>query len=156
MKNKKINILLIVVTVIFFIGLFFAKDKLNCFVTNYKLRNNDVEINKTDSVTFFEQFNNSSNTYLFKLSLIELGGYGCKPCMKMDTVLQKIKTIYKDEVNIKTFRVTTDKGKLIAKYFGVNTIPTQIIFDINGNEVYRHTGFLSKHDLETKIKSIIE
>lgn len=155
MKNNKLNVVLIVLSVLVFVLLFLAKDKLTCFVTSYQLKNNDVVINKSDSIEFFKQFNNSKNTYRYNLSLIELGGFGCKPCMKMDTVLQEVKTSYKDKINIKTFRVTSDEGKIIAKYFGVNAIPTQIIIDKNGNEVFRHTGFLSKNDLETQIIKIM-
>ena len=156
MRNKKLNIVLIVLSVLVFLLLFLAKDKLTCFVTSYQLKNSDIVINKSDSIEFFKQFNNSQNTYSYKLSLVELGGFGCKPCMKMDTVLQEIKTIYKEKINIKTFRVTTDGGKVIAKYFGDNAIPTQIIINRNGNEVFRHTGFLLKNDLEAEIIKFIE
>jgi len=156
MRNKRLNIVLIILSVLVFLLLFLAKDKLTCFVTSYQLKNNDVVINKSDSIEFFKQFNNSQNTYSYKLSLVELGGFGCKPCMKMDTVLQELEAIYKDGINIKTFRVTTDEGKAIAKYFGINAIPTQIIIARNGNEVFRHTGFLSKNDLEIEIKKTLK
>ncbi len=156
MKNKKLNIILIVLVITFFLLSFFAKDKLNCFVTNYELRNNDVIVNQTDSAKFFMQFDNSENTKEFELSLIELGGKGCIPCMRMDTVLLELGQIHKSKVNIKTFRVTNDKGKTIAKYFGINTIPTQIIMDKNGVEIFRHTGFLSTDKLDDLIKNHIK
>lgn len=156
MKNKKINIVIIAITLIIFIVLILVKDKLNCFITNYYLRNNDIIVNQNDSLIFFQQFDNTSNTYDFELSFIELGGFGCKPCMRMDTVLLELAQVYKNKVKIKTFRVTDDKGKTIAKYFGVNAIPTQIILDKNGKEVFRHTGFLSKEDLENIINEYVE
>ncbi len=90
MKNKKLNIVLIIFSITVFGLLFFAKDKLNCFVTNYHLHNNDAMVTKSDSVLFFEQFDNSSFQYPLELSLIELGGAGCLPCMRMDMVLTEI------------------------------------------------------------------
>ncbi len=156
MKNKKLNIVLIVLFITLFLLLFFAKDKLSCVVTNYELRNNDIIVYQTDSAKFFMQFDNSENTKEFELSLIELGGEGCKPCIRMDTVLLELGQIYKSKVNIRTFRVTNEKGKTIAKYFGINTIPTQIIIDKNGVEIFRHTGFLSTDELDDLIKNYIK
>lgn len=155
MKNNKLNITLIVLSILVFLILFFGKDKLNCIVANYQLRNNNTIVNKSDSSLFFNKFNNSLNNYNFELSLVQLGGVGCKPCMKMDTVLVDIKTIYSEKINIKTYKVTNEKGKVIAKYFGVNAIPTQIIFNKTGTEIFRHTGFISKEELSEKVNSAI-
>ena len=151
MKNQKLNILFILIIILITLSLFLAKDKLNCFVTKYNLNNNGVVISQTDSLKYLAQFNNSNKAKIFQISLIELGGKGCKPCMKMDTVLSEIKEEYKEKINIKIVRVTDDNGKKVAKYFGVNAIPTQIIIDKNGKEVFRHTGFISKTELR-KIK----
>ena len=38
-----------------------------------------------------------------------------------------------------------------AKY-GISTIPTQIFFDREGREVFRHEGFFSKAEILTKWK----
>lgn len=152
MKNKKIILL---ITVLIISLLFIGKDKINCFVTNYKLRNSNIIINKPDKVIFLEQFNNTNNSKSFNLSLVELGGRGCKPCMRMDTVLSELKNIYNDDINIKIIRVTDKENRKIAKYFGVNAIPTQIIIDKNGNEIFRHTGFISIKELETIINNRI-
>ncbi len=142
------SILFIALMVIGFVVLFAFKDKLNCFVTSYKLKNSDVILNQSDSLIFFNQFNNINNVKPFDISLIELGGYGCKPCMRMDTVLAEIKLIFKEKININTIRVTEDRGKKAAKYFGVNAIPTQIILDKNSSEIYRHTGYISTKELQ--------
>ena len=138
MKSKKLNIVLIIFSITVFVLLFFAKDKLNCFVTNYHLRNNDAMVTKSDSVLFFEQFDNSSNQYPFELSLIELGGTGCIPCMRMDTVLTEIGEKYKEKINVKVYRVSMRENRKYAKYLGANTIPTQII-----NEQNRRRSFSS-------------
>ena len=44
------------------------------------------------------------------------------------------------------------KDKAPAKRFGIRAIPTQIFFDENGKEVYRHVGFMSKEDITAQLK----
>jgi thioredoxin 1 len=156
MKNKKSNIVLILSFLVLILWLVWHKDKINCFVTNYYLQNNNIGINSNDSIAFFTQFDNSNNLHAYQLSLIELGGRGCIPCKQMDTVLLAIKDHYKENINIKTIRITDKSNKKIAKYFGVNTIPTQIILDKNGNEIYRHTGFISVDELKNKLNKFFE
>lgn len=39
-----------------------------------------------------------------------------------------------------------------TKYFGIAAIPTQIILDNNGHEIFRHTGLISAEDLGTVFK----
>ncbi len=151
MKNRTLAFVLIGLTFLVLILLFFGKEKLNCFVTNYHLRHNNIEVTQNDSIRFFKQFKNTDNPAEFQLSLIELGGFGCKPCMQMDTVLLELKSIYGNKVKIETYRVTDKTGRKIAKYFGVNTIPTQIVLNKSGKEVFRHTGFLSKEEIEEEI-----
>ncbi|OPZ03929.1 MAG: hypothetical protein BWZ10_03232 [candidate division BRC1 bacterium ADurb.BinA364] len=34
--------------------------------------------------------------------------------------------------------------------FGIRVIPTQIFFDAEGNELFRHEGFFSKEDILAK------
>jgi len=155
MKNKKLNIVLIIVVILASLFLLFGKDKLNCFITNYKLRNSDITVNQSDSLVYMRQFTNTNNSKPFKISFVELGGYGCKACMRMDTVLAKIKTIYNDKINIQVVRVTDKENRKIAKYFGVNAIPTQIIIDKTGKEHFRHTGFLSVEELVEIINRIM-
>ena len=37
-----------------------------------------------------------------------------------------------------------------AKGYGIRVIPTQIFFDAEGQERFRHEGFMSKEDILTK------
>ena len=147
MKNKKLNIILILSTIVLVFILFFVKERLNCFVTNYQLRHNKIIVHKNDSIAFFKQFDYLSNPKTYELSIIELGGKGCKPCMQMDTVLTQLTRQYKNRINVQIYKLNNKQGRVIAKYFGVNTIPTQIILDKSGKEVFRHTGYFPENEL---------
>jgi thioredoxin 1 len=41
-----------------------------------------------------------------------------------------------------------------AKKFGVRAIPTQIFFDKDGKEVFRHMGFMDKKSIIEKMKEL--
>jgi thioredoxin 1 len=151
MKKKIVIIVVVVISLV----VLFGRDKINCIVTNFNLRNNSVVINQSDSAIYLAQFNNLNGEKLFKLSLIELGGYGCKPCMRMDTVLAELGEELGDTINIKKIGITNRESWKIAKYFGVSAIPTQIIINKEGEEVFRHTGFISKEALSNEINSVI-
>jgi len=151
MKHHKRNIIIVAILVLIAIAGYFAKDKLSCFKINYELQHSDIEVLHSDSVLYFEQFKNTNGQHEFKLSMIEFGGQGCRPCMRMDTVLAEISQFYGSDLNLKIIRLTDRENRKIAKYFGVQMIPSQIILNAEGEEVFRHTGFLSKEDLQLEI-----
>ena len=41
-----------------------------------------------------------------------------------------------------------------AKEHGISSIPTQIFFDKDGKELWRHVGYISKEDILGKWKSL--
>ncbi len=146
---------IIVLLILLIIGLaFFAKDKFRCFMTNYQLQHNDIKVVESDSAAYMKQFDNRTGKAEYQLSLIEFGGQGCKPCMRMDTVLHDIAQIYGYKLNLKIIRLTTRGNRKIARYFGIREIPVQVILNQEGKEVFRHTGFLSKEELQLKIKKL--
>jgi thioredoxin 1 len=76
------------------------------------------------------------------VTLIDLGADQCVPCKMMAPILTKLQKDYKDRAVV----VVIDVYKNIdqARRFGIRAIPTQIFFDKNGTEVYRHMGFMSE------------
>jgi thiol-disulfide isomerase/thioredoxin len=79
--------------------------------------------------------------------LLELGSDSCIPCKQMAPVLAEL------DVEQDTFVVSfvdvwkaTEKGK----EYGISAIPTQIFFDGEGKELFRHTGFYPKEDILAK------
>jgi thioredoxin 1 len=84
--------------------------------------------------------------------LLQLGSHGCPPCRKMTPILDDLRADYKGKFLIRYIDVwaNTDAGN---KY-GVKKIPTQIFFDKEGRELYRHVGFYSKKEILTKWKKL--
>lgn len=67
----------------------------------------------------------------------------CGPCKMFGPIFEEVA----NNSNINFVKLDVDKSSDIAREYGVMTIPTIILFK-NGKEVKRHTGFMSKDDLE--------
>lgn len=74
------------------------------------------------------------------VTMVDLGARSCIPCKMMAPILEKLEKIYAGRAAIIFIDVWEDRGK--AREFGIESIPTQIFYDKNGKEVYRHQGFL--------------
>ena len=61
--------------------------------------------------------------------------------------MEEVRERYSSKVNTVFINVTLPANKDIVKHFGIVTIPTQILLDKNGQEYYRHEGYISADDL---------
>ena len=65
----------------------------------------------------------------------------------MEEVMTKIKAEYKGKVNVVFINLMEPESKRFFEYYGVATIPTQVLLDKKGKEFFRHTGFYSADEL---------
>ena len=79
-----------------------------------------------------------------KPHLLELGSKTCPGCIVMGKVLYK--TIKKHPTYLISY-VNVSKDRSVATSLGISVIPTQIIYDAKGKEVYRHSGKLTQNEL---------
>ena len=70
----------------------------------------------------------------------------------MKPILDELKQDYKDQFQV-TFIDVWESPSAGEKY-GIRMIPTQIFFDVGGNELFRHEGFFSKEDILAKWKEL--
>ncbi|MBU0464007.1 MAG: thioredoxin family protein [Proteobacteria bacterium] len=81
------------------------------------------------------------------VTLIDLGATECIPCKMMAPILAKLGKAYEGKADIVFIDVWENRDQ--APRFKIRAIPTQIFFNKQGEEVYRHVGFLDE-------KSIVE
>jgi thioredoxin 1 len=86
------------------------------------------------------------------VTMVDVGANSCVPCKMMAPILEKLEKDYKGKVAILFIDVWKDSTQ--AKRFGVRTIPTQIFYDKEGDEVYRHVGFMSENAITTQLKNM--
>ncbi|MGC8833801.1 MAG: thioredoxin family protein [Armatimonadota bacterium] len=77
--------------------------------------------------------------------LVDLGASRCIPCRMMAPILDELSREQKGKLEVVVIDVW-EKPEL-ARAYGVRVIPTQIFYDSNGREFYRHEGFISKADI---------
>lgn len=77
--------------------------------------------------------------------LLDLGASKCVPCKMMVPVLDELTNEYKGKLEVEFIDVWKDQAA--AEKYGVQSIPTQIFFDANGKEFYRHVGYFPKEDI---------
>lgn len=84
--------------------------------------------------------------------LIDLGADKCIPCKMMAPILEELKKEYAGKMNVEFLDVW--KNPDAGKQYGIEMIPTQIFFDAEGRELFRHTGFFGKEDILGKWKEL--
>lgn len=84
--------------------------------------------------------------------LIDLGAGKCIPCKMMKPILDDLKANYADHFVTQFIDVWENPDA--GKPHGIRTIPTQIFFDAEGKELFRHEGFYGKEDILAKWKEL--
>ncbi len=65
----------------------------------------------------------------------------CGPCKMFAPIFEEVA----NEMDMNFIKIDTDNNSDLAREYGVMSIPTIILFE-NGNEIKRHTGFMSKEE----------
>jgi thioredoxin 1 len=86
-----------------------------------------------------------ANAHAVLPRLVDLGSTTCIPCKEMAPILEELKTEYQGKVSVEFIDVTKDVPA--ADQYKISVIPTQIFFDKDGQEVFRHEGFFPKADI---------
>ena len=84
--------------------------------------------------------------------LVDLGAGKCIPCKKMAPILEELRKEYAGRMEVEFIDVWKDPDA--GKAYGIEMIPTQIFYDANGTELFRHTGFFGKEDILGKWKEL--
>ncbi|MBN2163568.1 MAG: thioredoxin family protein [Pontiellaceae bacterium] len=80
--------------------------------------------------------------------LLDLGSDQCVPCKMMDPILAELKSAYTGQLDVEFIDVWKDEEA--SALYGIRMIPTQVFFDVDGNELFRHEGFFAKEDILAK------
>lgn len=78
-------------------------------------------------------------------TMVEFGAGSCVACLKMKPIITELQNEYKDRANVLLIDVNEHRD-LTPKY-KIMLIPTQVFFDQDGKEIYRHVGFFPKDSI---------
>jgi thioredoxin 1 len=80
--------------------------------------------------------------------LVDLGKGTCIPCKKMKPILEEMEVEYKGKAIVRVIDLRYEPKE--ADKYKIRLIPTQIFFDREGKEVFRHEGFMDKPAIKAK------
>jgi len=83
---------------------------------------------------------------------VEVGADSCVPCKMMQPILDELRTDYAGRLEIEFADVW--KNPELGQRYNVQTIPTQVIYDASGREVFRHIGYWPREEIDAKLKEL--
>ena len=84
--------------------------------------------------------------------LLDLGAGKCIPCKMMAPILDELKETYSGKLDVVFIDVW--ENQQAGEQYGIRMIPTQVFYDAEGKELFRHEGFFSKDDILAKWKEL--
>jgi thioredoxin 1 len=84
--------------------------------------------------------------------LVDLGAGKCIPCRMMAPVLEELRKEYAGRMEVVFIDVWENPDA--GKPYDIDGIPTQIFYDAEGKELFRHSGFFGKNDILAKWKEL--
>jgi len=140
--NKAVKILIVIVLIVAVGVVIAVKQKNNNLKTEPLVTANTNPVSEPNQISQFQKLP----------KLIDLGADKCIPCKMMKPILDELRSEYKGILDVVFIDVWKDPAP--GKQYGIRVIPTQILFDANGKELFRHEGFFSKEDILAKWKEL--
>ncbi|EDY82879.1 hypothetical protein VDG1235_2502 [Verrucomicrobiia bacterium DG1235] len=84
--------------------------------------------------------------------MVNLGADKCVPCRQMIPVRREIAEQYAGKLEVSFIDVWADREA--GSQYGIRIIPTQIILDANGEELFRHEGYWPKEEIRATFEQI--
>jgi len=148
---KKIgHSILIILPFVFMILLFSQKDKLTNYLSDEMKSQSTSSAQKETRSHLDSIYNYKKNHQMYEITFLEFGAKNCVACKKMEFVLDEVRKEYPGKVNVVFLNILQNQNQQFMRYYGVVAIPTQILLDKNGQEIYRHTGYISFTELRGK------
>lgn len=82
----------------------------------------------------------------------ELGSNSCSSCVAMLEVMKKLESSHSARINV--VKIDVFKDETAQTKFDLRVIPTQVIKNKDGVEVFRHEGFISYEALVAKLDQL--
>jgi thioredoxin 1 len=89
-----------------------------------------------------------------KVTMVDIGAKECIPCKMMAPIMEELEKEYHETGRAAIFFIDVWKNREEGKKFGIRSIPTQIFYNQDGKEVYRHEGFMDKKAIVAKLESL--
>jgi thioredoxin 1 len=86
------------------------------------------------------------------VTMVDFGAPFCAPCKAMAPFLEKLEKEYKGRAAIVVLDVGT--APEVCERYHITELPTQIFYDKQGKEAFRHKGFMKEEDIVKRLKKM--
>lgn len=153
-KKHGILIVLILVVAGLLVALVF-KNRIYDYIGS-EVRKSTSEETRFEAKEYIQKyFNYDENKQLFDFTLLEFKSSGCTICKQMEPVLESIKNWDAAKVNVQVVQILNPDSQELMKFYGISAVPTHLILDRRGTEVFRKYGFVSEEEFKNIIQSKI-
>ncbi len=87
-----------------------------------------------------------------KWLIVEFGGERCIPCMQMQPILQDFQVALKGKATVHNFWIQEHPD--VARRHRIIAMPTQVIFNPRGEEVFRHMGYFPPGEFQQALRQL--
>src|SRR3972149_4347392 len=84
--------------------------------------------------------------------IVEFGGEHCIPCMQMQPVLQDLQVALGEKARLHNFWIQQHPD--VARAHRIMVMPTQVIFNPKGEEVFRHMGYFPPEEFHATLQKL--
>jgi thioredoxin-related protein len=137
--------------VLLFLFGYILKDNLNGFISQKMQESVGTEVVLSGEQWVDSLFNYAKNGEDFKYTLLQFRSTGCTVCKQMEPELEKIKNISSTKINVMVLNVMNANSQNVMKYIGISAVPTHLILDKQGKEIFRKYGFIPAGQLLEKM-----
>lgn len=150
MIKKILPFLFVIMLAAMLIFGFAMKNRINNSLSDILQQQASPEIMRSSEASVDSLYNYSVNNSDYDITFLEFGAKGCSACKRMEGVMEEIDGKYAGKVNVVFINVLLPGSQDLMKYYGIASIPTQVLLNRKGKEYFRHTGFISAEDLESE------
>ena len=126
---------------------FTLKDDINRYLSKMMVTQAGSEVINQGSAYVDSTFNYAVNGLSYRITFLEFGAKGCVACKKMEGVMSLVRKNYPDQVNVVFIDITKPSNQFLIRYFGIASIPVQVLLEKNGKEIFRHSGYIGAEEL---------
>jgi thiol-disulfide isomerase/thioredoxin len=152
MKRHNLPVILSALLVVLLLVAYFLKDNLNDFITDKMIESAGHESLLTGQQWVDSLFNYTKNKNDFYFTLIQFKSSGCTLCKQMEPELEAVKMDRAAKVNVAVINIMNPNSQQVMKHFGIAAVPTHLILDKEGKEIFRKYGFIPASELKMQLK----
>lgn len=127
---------------------FALKDDMNNYLSKMIKEQASSETKASGLALIDSLYNYTKNGQRYEVTFLEFGATGCSACKRMESVLKEIREKHPQNIQVVFLNVLKPESQELMKFYGVASIPTQVLLDKEGKEFFRHTGYYSAEELQ--------